>query len=139
MLQACETLLPYLTPSASVLDIGSGSGYLTHVLAELVAPHGKVVGVEHVSQLVDLARGNMAKSEEGKGLLAAERVKFVKGDGRKGWGEDGECSWLRGGWAQREGVTNGEMGLAPYDAIHVGAAARMVHEELLRQLKSPGR
>ncbi|RMY24767.1 hypothetical protein D0865_16374, partial [Hortaea werneckii] len=38
---ACESLLPYLRPGARVLDIGSGSGYLTHVLAELVKPGGK--------------------------------------------------------------------------------------------------
>ena len=49
-------------------------------------------------------------------MLAARKVEFVLGDGRKGWKEGG-----------------------PYDAIHVGAAAREVHEELVGQLKSPGR
>ena len=43
-------------------------------------------------------------------------VKFIKADGRKGWVEG-----------------------APYDAIHVGAAAAEHHEELTRQLKAPGR
>jgi protein-L-isoaspartate(D-aspartate) O-methyltransferase len=113
---AAESLLPYLHDTACVLDVGSGSGYLTHVLANLVSPNGKVVGIDHIQGLVDLANTNMSKSEEGKQLLVSGRVVFVKGDGRKGWKEE-----------------------APYDAIHVGAAAVEAHESLLEQLKAPGR
>ncbi|WPG98828.1 protein-L-isoaspartate O-methyltransferase-like protein [Acrodontium crateriforme] len=113
---ACESLLPYLTSGARVLDVGSGSGYLTHVLAELIAPGGKVVGIEHIAALVDLARANLVKSEGGKAFLEEGRVGFVKGDGRLGWLE-----------------------MAPYDAIHVGAAAVEFHEALIGQLKAPGR
>ena len=113
---AAESLLPYLHPTSKVLDIGSGSGYLTHVLANLVEPDGKVVGVDHIQGLVDLATNNMAKSPEGKELLASKRVQFVKADGRKGWAEGG-----------------------PYDAIHVGAAAKEAHNILVEQLKAPGR
>lgn len=67
---ACTTLLPYLKPGAKVLDVGSGSGYLTHVLAELVKGNsnagqkGQVIGVDHIQGLVDLAKKNMAKSKE---------------------------------------------------------------------------
>jgi protein-L-isoaspartate(D-aspartate) O-methyltransferase len=100
---ACESLLDYLQPGAQVLDIGSGSGYLT-------------VGIDHIQPLVDMANANMAKSEEGKKMLESGQVKFVTGDGRKGWTED-----------------------APYDAIHVGAAAAEHHKELTEQLKAPGR
>jgi len=113
---ACESLLDYLQPGAQVLDIGSGSGYLTAVLANLVGPAGKVVGIDHIQPLVDMANANMAKSEEGKKMLESGQVKFVTGDGRKGWKED-----------------------APYDAIHVGAAAAEHHKELTEQLKAPGR
>jgi len=113
---AAESLLSYLQPSSKVLDIGSGSGYLTHVLANLVEPDGTVIGVDHIQGLVDLASSNMAKSEEGKELLKSERVKFIKADGRLGWAEG-----------------------APYDAIHVGAAAKEAHEVLVEQLKAPGR
>ena len=113
---AAESLLPYLHSSSKVLDIGSGSGYLTHVLANLVEPDGKVVGVDHIQGLVDLATNNMAKSPEGNELLASGRVRFVKADGRKGWAEGG-----------------------PYDAIHVGAAAKEAHNTLVEQLKAPGR
>lgn len=113
---ACQSLLTYLNPGAKVLDIGSGSGYLTAVLAELVAPNGTVIGVDHIQPLVDLSIANFHKSEHGKALLSSGNVQFIKADGRKGW---------------KEG--------APYDAIHVGAAAAEHHKELTDQLKAPGR
>lgn len=120
---ACESLLNYMPENngAKVLDIGSGSGYLTHVLANLVAGadgkgDGKVVGIDHIQGLVDLARQNMQRSEEGRRLLETGKVELIKGDGRKGYKEGG-----------------------PYDAIHVGAAAKELHQDLIDQLKSPGR
>lgn len=113
---AAESLLPFLSPGAKVLDIGSGSGYLTHVLAKLVEPGGKVVGVDHIQGLVDLAKRNLGKSPDGRELLSSGRVRIVKADGRLGWKEGG-----------------------PYDAIHVGAAAAEAHPALLEQLKAPGR
>ncbi|CAA9962027.1 Protein-L-isoaspartate O-methyltransferase [Pyrenophora teres f. maculata] len=113
---ACESLLDYLQPGSKVLDIGSGSGYLTAVLANLVAPNGSVVGIDHIQPLVDMGKQNMQKSEEGRRMLDSGRVKFVLGDGRKGWAEG-----------------------APYDAIHVGAAAAEHHQILTDQLKAPGR
>jgi protein-L-isoaspartate(D-aspartate) O-methyltransferase len=85
-------------------------------MAELVKPGGKVTGVEHIQPLVDLGTKNMAKSQEGKELLENGTVEFVKGDGRKGWPDR-----------------------APYDAIHVGAAAAEHHKALTDQLKAPGR
>ena len=120
---AAESLLPFLHPKSRVLDIGSGSGYLTAVLAELIQrtgnSEGKVIGLEHISALRDLGERNMGRSERGKNLLASGKVRFVAGDGRKGWkGDDGEQGW---------------------DAIHVGAAAVEMHSELVEQLKSPGR
>jgi protein-L-isoaspartate(D-aspartate) O-methyltransferase len=113
---ATESLLPYLSPSSKVLDIGSGSGYLTHVLANLTAPSGTVIGIDHIQALTSMAKANMEKSKEGKELLENGRVKFVTGDGRKGYPQE-----------------------APYDCIHVGAAAAEHHEALTEQLKSPGR
>ncbi|KAF1920640.1 protein-L-isoaspartate O-methyltransferase [Ampelomyces quisqualis] len=113
---ACESLLTYLQPGCNVLDIGSGSGYLTAVLANLVGPSGSVIGIDHIQPLVDMGNRNMAKSEEGRKALDSGQVKFVMGDGRRGW-EEG----------------------APYDAIHVGAAAAEHHKVLVDQLKAPGR
>ncbi|KAL9029964.1 MAG: hypothetical protein Q9196_001850 [Gyalolechia fulgens] len=113
---AAESLLPYLHPSARVLDIGSGSGYLTHVLANLVGPEGRVIGIDHIQGLVELATANMRNSDSGRGMLASGQVTFVKGDGRQGWRAGG-----------------------PYDAIHVGAAAAEEHQALVEQLRAPGR
>ena len=113
---ACESLLDHLHPGAHVLDIGSGSGYLTAVLANLVGPTGKVTGIDHIQPLVDMANANLSKSAEGKTMLDSGQVRFVTGDGRKGWPH-----------------------AAPYDAIHVGAAAAEHHKELTEQLKAPGR
>ena len=39
-----------------ILDVGSGSGWTTALLAELVGPTGQVVGVERIWQLVESAR-----------------------------------------------------------------------------------
>lgn len=58
----------------------------------------------------------MRKSPRGKELLDSVNVSFVVGDGRKGY-------------VNEEG----------WDAIHVGAAAVTLHQELIEQLKSPGR
>ncbi|KIX07162.1 protein-L-isoaspartate O-methyltransferase [Rhinocladiella mackenziei CBS 650.93] len=120
---ACESLLPFMPENAGarVLDIGSGSGYLTHVLANIVCgPEGtgagKVVGIDHIEGLVELSRENMRRSEEGRRLLDTGKVELVTGDGRKGYAA-----------------------AAPYDAIHVGAAASELHQDLVDQLKSPGR
>jgi len=113
---ACESLLNHLQPGSRVLDIGSGSGYLTAVFANLVGPSGIVVGIDHIQPLVDMATTNMAKSDQGRRMLESGQVKFLLGDGRKGWAEG-----------------------APYDAIHVGAAAAEHHSELTEQLKAPGR
>ncbi|PYI10499.1 protein-L-isoaspartate O-methyltransferase [Aspergillus sclerotiicarbonarius CBS 121057] len=120
---ACEYLIDFLQPGSRVLDIGSGSGYLTHVLANLVMSVSstnetscQVIGVDHIPELVELARGNMLKSKQGRSLLESGSVKFVTADGRLGW---------------KEG--------APYDAIHVGAAAEQLHPTLVEQLRAPGR
>jgi protein-L-isoaspartate(D-aspartate) O-methyltransferase len=128
---ATESLLPFLGPGKKVLDVGSGSGYLTAVLAEIVfgegpgdggvgSERGKVIGLEHIVQLKDLGERNMRKGERGRKFIDDGKVQFVLGDGRKGW---------------REGLGSSE----GYDAIHVGAAALELHQELVDQLNSPGR
>ncbi|PWY65033.1 protein-L-isoaspartate O-methyltransferase [Aspergillus heteromorphus CBS 117.55] len=120
---ACEYLINFLQPGSRVLDIGSGSGYLTHVLANLViGPSStsqcncQVIAIDHIPELVELSQNNMRKSKQGREYLSHGRVKFITGDGRLGW---------------KEG--------APYDAIHVGAAAEQLHPILIEQLRAPGR
>jgi protein-L-isoaspartate(D-aspartate) O-methyltransferase len=86
------------------------------VLGALVGEAGMAVGVEHVGALVRGAEESMRKSEQGRKMMGDGRVRFTVGDGRVGLAE-GE------GW----------------DAIHVGAAAERVHEELVSQLNEGGR
>lgn len=122
-----------------ILDIGSGSGYLTHVLAELAGEEGVVVGVEHIQELRDLGERNMSKSPEGQSLLSSGRVRFRVGDGRKGWTEPspGASRPPVGGSASAPAQDQG--GEGGWDAIHVGAAAVELHQHLVDQLRSPGR
>lgn len=45
-----------------VLDVGSGSGWTTALLAELTGPTGRVIGVERVTSLVSFGRKNLERS-----------------------------------------------------------------------------
>lgn len=86
---AAEHLYPYLHPGAKVLDVGSGSGYLAAVFHHLVSPSdepnvkGKVVGIEHIPELVDWSGENLKKDGLGK-ALADNEIMLVAGDGRLG-------------------------------------------------------
>lgn len=51
------------TPGMRVLDVGAGSGWTTALLAELVGPTGRVIGVERIPALVDGARAALARGE----------------------------------------------------------------------------
>ncbi|UJR30218.1 hypothetical protein I4U23_017756 [Adineta vaga] len=109
-----EILKDKLQPGAKVLDIGSGSGYLTACMARLVRPNGKAIGIEHIQELVDKSIRNIKKHN--KELIDEGSLVIHKGDGRHGY-----------------------LAEAPYDAIHVGAAAPDTPYELIRQLKVGGR
>ena len=97
-----------------MLDVGSGSGYLTACMARLVHPGGKAIGIEHIQELVDKSIVNLNKNN--KDLFDEGILEIQKGDGRQGYAAEG-----------------------PYDAIHVGAAAPDTPHELIRQLKVGGR
>lgn len=112
---AIELLLPQLRPGASVLDVGVGSGYLAAAFAELVGPEGRVVGIDRVPALVQLARENIERHDA---ELLRSRVSLALADG----------------WEASLVAAEG-----PYDAIHVGAAATSLPQELVSQLKPNGR
>ncbi len=108
-----EATIAKLKDGARVLDVGSGSGYLSVCFAHLVKPRGKVVGIEHIEGLVHESIRNTRRSNAN--LLDSDILKFVVGDGREGYPEDG-----------------------PYDVIHVGAASEHVPKALLDQLANDG-
>lgn len=49
-------LLPHLTPSAEILDVGSGPGTITVDLARRT-PHGRVIGIDAAADVVERANG----------------------------------------------------------------------------------
>lgn len=108
-----EQLSPFLRTGGRVLDVGCGSGYLTACLARMVGETGTVVGIDHLDRLTALARANLRQDDDDPSLKS---IGIVTGDG----------------WRGHEPA-------APYDAIHVGAAATSVPEALVAQLARPGR
>lgn len=110
-----ELLEDRLQPGMHALDVGSGTGYLTACFALMVGPQGRAVGVEHIPELAAWSIKNVEKSAAAP-LLKEGSLSLHVGDGRKGWPEH-----------------------APYDAIHVGAAAGDIPQELIDQLKPGGR
>ena len=65
-------------PSDSILDIGSGSGWTTALLAHIVGKNGKVVALEVIPALKELGEKNIAKYN-------FKNVMFVCQDGAKGF------------------------------------------------------
>jgi protein-L-isoaspartate(D-aspartate) O-methyltransferase len=109
-----ELLEDKLIPGNRVLDVGSGSGYLTASIARMIQPQGIVVGIDHIDELVEMSRENIKR--DCKELMDLGIIKLVVGDGRDGYEE-----------------------FAPYDAIHVGAASRGIPDKLIAQLKVGGK
>jgi protein-L-isoaspartate(D-aspartate) O-methyltransferase len=70
-----EALL--LTPTDKVLEIGTGSGYVTALLSEMVA---QVVSIERLAPLAESARALLAE-------LGYGNVRVVVGDGSRGFPE----------------------------------------------------
>lgn len=50
-------------PGDRVLDVGSGSGWTTALLAHLTGPDGEVMGVEIVPELVQIGRRNLGTDQ----------------------------------------------------------------------------
>lgn len=64
-------------PGDRVLEIGTGSGYLTALLAEIVGSKGKVFSIEYIPELKGLAEFNLRKYNFGNTAL-------FTGDGKIG-------------------------------------------------------
>ncbi|OAD61278.1 Protein-L-isoaspartate(D-aspartate) O-methyltransferase [Eufriesea mexicana] len=111
---ALEILEDKLCDGARALDVGSGSGYLTACMAIMIGPNGLAIGMDHIPELEAFARENIQK--DNPELLRSGRIQLVVGDGRLGYPEK-----------------------APYDAIHVGAAAKEMPQALIDQLAPGGR
>ena len=60
------------------------------MLHHLVSPGGKVVGIDHIPELVDESIANMKKDGLGNALESGEVV-ILSGDGRLGYAQEGMC------------------------------------------------
>ncbi|HSN43901.1 MAG TPA: methyltransferase domain-containing protein [Propionibacteriaceae bacterium] len=96
-------------PGDRVLDLGSGSGWTTALLAHLAGPTGEVIGVDTVPALVDLGRAHLGQRFPWARIVRAA-------PGVLGWPD-----------------------AAPYDRILVSADGERVPEELEAQLAAGGR
>ncbi len=97
-------------PGQGVLDVGSGTGWTTALLAHLTGPDGSVVGVEIEPALVESGADNLART--GQPWARIEPA------------AEGEL---------------GQPARAPYDRILVSAGARELPQALVDQLAAPGR
>src|SRR3954466_15716823 len=97
-------------PGDRVLDVGSGSGWTTALLARLTGPGGEVRGVERVPQLVAVGAANLAATGQG---------------------------WATISQAAAGGLGLPER--APFDRILVSAQADTLPDELVGQLGPGGR
>ncbi len=97
-------------PGDKVLDVGSGSGWTTALLAYLTGEKGSVTGVEIIPQLVRFGQKNLAKYP-----FDWARIIPAVG-GVLGYPQD-----------------------APYNKILVSASAQEIPQELIDQLKLGGR
>jgi len=95
-----------------VLDIGSGSGWVSALLAEIVGKTGKVFAIERIPELKEFGESNASKY----GFINNGRIEFILGDGIKGLPE-----------------------FAPFNCIYVGAAAAKVPLALSEQLAIKGK
>lgn len=84
---ALQNLLPMIRPGGRVLDVGSGSGYLVAVIHHLVSSpsgtSGKVIGIDHIPELVKFSVENLRKDSL-ESALDDGRIVIIEGDGRQG-------------------------------------------------------
>ena len=99
-----------VTPGDKVLDVGSGSGWTTALLAHLTGPEGSVIGVELEPSLVRFGRRNLATTDQPWARIEKARAGVL-------------------GWPRE----------AAYDRILVSAEAEALPRELMDQLGAPGR
>jgi len=99
-------------PGDKILDIGSGSGWTTALLAEIVGSGGKIIAIEIISELKEFGEKNVAKYN----FIEKGIVKFVCADGSKGYKKE-----------------------APFNKILASASARELPKAWKDQLKVGGR
>ena len=99
-------------PRDKILDVGSGSGWTSALLAEIVGEKGKVIAIDIIPELVEFGKKNVSKYN----FLEKGVAEFICADGSKGY--------------QKE---------AQFDKILASASAREIPKAWKEQLKIGGR
>ncbi len=97
-----------IEPGQKILDVGSGSGWTTVLVAKAVGPTGQVFAVEKIKELVNFGLHNLARY----------KLKNVS--------------------MEISGKKIGLPSEAPFDRILVSAAAEYLPNDLVKQLKTNG-
>lgn len=108
-------MLEQLQPESgdNILDVGSGSGWTTALLAQVVGEKGKVIAIEIVPELKEFGEKNVAKYN----FIEKGLVEFICADGSKGYKKE-----------------------APFDKILASAAVQgKIPQAWKEQLKIGGR
>jgi SAM-dependent methyltransferase len=72
----CGLVAPPLLEGCTVLDLGCGAGRDVYLLAQLVGPHGRVIGVDMTPEQLAVARGAQAFQASQMGY---DNVRFLEG------------------------------------------------------------
>ncbi len=72
----CGNPSRHLRPGETVLDLGSGTGKICFIAAQVVGPSGRVIGVDMTPEMLDVARRNAP--------LVAERLGYANVEFRRG-------------------------------------------------------
>lgn len=107
-------MLEHLQPEAgdNILDIGSGSGWTSALLAQIVGSNGKITAIEIIPELKEFGEKNVAKYN----FIKKGIVQFICTDGSKGYKEE-----------------------APFNRILASAAGNEIPKAWKEQLKIKGR
>ena len=95
-----------------ILDIGSGSGWTTALLAYIVGDRGRVVAIEIIPELAEFGKKNVAKYN----FIEKGTVEFVCGDGSQGYKKE-----------------------MPFDKILVSGTSSECYPAWKKQLKTGGK
>lgn len=107
-------MVELLEPKAGekILDVGSGSGWTSALLSEIVGKEGKVVAIEVVPELKEFGEKNVSKYN----YIKKGTAEFICADGSKGYEKE-----------------------APFDKILASASAEKLPQVWKEQLKIGGK